>query len=255
MIFHVLYLVVLSLQTILFTLLAQLSLQEVFCPPSRISMQDLCRKYYLPSAISKYESLQVPNSKGLPASIGVHYLKCSKEDVKKPSLLDAVYVHHGFGASSLSWLPALPSLVDRLGARVGLGHDMVGFGFTDRQRQLDWYTTDASARISQAVFMKETADELGGKPPNSVVVMGHSLGCIGALKMALQLPLDTTKLIVLCAPALGLSSKFKDESSSSEGEQADSSGWVRSLRFAASSFLRKAIAFPLGGYVLRRVVG
>lgn len=46
--------------------------------------------------------------------------------------LHAIYLHHGFGASSLSWLPVLPPLVKRLRARMGIAHDAVGFGFTDR---------------------------------------------------------------------------------------------------------------------------
>ena len=233
-----------------------MSLQETFCAPSRISTHDLCRKYFLPSAISKYESLHIPDGSGSPTPLSVHYLKYSNNDgVQRPSLLDAVLVHHGFGASSLSWLPALPSLVHRLGARVGLGHDMVGFGFTDCQPGLDWYTTDASARICQAVFLKEMlSDET---PHESVALFGHSLGAIGALKTALQLPRTTKKLIVLCAPALGLNAKFVEEKrtkeSSPKGENL--SGPLRGLLFTASSVLRKAIAYPLGGYVLRRVVG
>jgi pimeloyl-ACP methyl ester carboxylesterase len=240
-------------------LLAQVSLQEVFCRPSRISMRDLGRKYHLPSAISKYESLHVPDSNGsATAPIGVHYLKYSKKKEIKGGgsiipLVDAVYVHHGFGASSLSWLPTLPSLVHRLGARVGLGHDMVGFGFTDRRGGLDWYTTDASARISRAVFAKET---LHGKSPDSVAVFGHSLGAIGALKMALQLPRETSKFIILCAPALGLmSGRFPEKEEESPSKREHSSGPLRGLRTGVFSFLRKTVAFPLGGYVLRRAVG
>lgn len=236
------------IQTILFAVLAQLSLQEVFSTPSRISMQDLCRKYHLPSTLSKYESLPVPNRNGPPSPIGVHYLKYTKnEEVQGPSLVDAIVVHHGFGASSLSWLPALPSLVNRLGARVGLGHDMVGFGFTDRQQELEWYTTEASARISQAVFNKETSHHR--TPPTSVALLGHSLGAIGALKMALRLPRETAKVVVLCAPALGLSGKFSEKQLSLEGVN------LFGLKHAVGAFVRKTITFPLAGYILRRIVG
>ncbi len=229
-------------------MVAHLSLQDIFLPPSRITIADLCRKYHLPSAISKYEKLHVPDKEGTSAQIGVHYLKYSRDETKGPPLLDAVYVHHGFGASSLSWLPALPSLVHRLGARVGLGHDMVGFGLTDRQNTLEWYTTDASARISSAVFVKET-DHVN--PVKAVALLGHSLGAIGVLKMALQLPKETFKSIILCSPALGFGSSFAKEWK--EEEQAP--GPLRDLGRVLGSFFRRCIFFPFGGYALRRIVG
>lgn len=211
-------------------------------------MADLCQKYHLPSRISKYETLQIPGRDGTPSPVGVHYLKYSGDENKGSPLFDAVYVHHGFGASSLSWLPALPSLVERLGARVGLGHDMVGFGFTDRQKALDWYTTDGSARISSAVFSKEIGQK---EPVNAVALLGHSLGGIGVLKMALRLPKETTKFIVLCSPALGFGNRFAEES----GVDERSSGVLRRLGTGLGAFFRAGILFPIGGYALRRVVG
>ena len=53
---------------------------------------------------------------------------------------DAIYYNHGFGASSLSFLPVLPSLTERLRARLSVAHDAPGFGFTDR------LSTSASVR-------------------------------------------------------------------------------------------------------------
>ena len=53
---------------------------------------------------------------------------------------DAIYCNHGFGASSLSFLPVLPSLTERLRARLSVAHDAPGFGFTDR------LSTSASVR-------------------------------------------------------------------------------------------------------------
>jgi pimeloyl-ACP methyl ester carboxylesterase len=128
---------------------------------------------------------------------------------------------------------------------------MVGFGFTDRQETLDWYTTDASARIGTAVLDKEVSPE-GSKPHSKVALFGHSLGAIGTLKMALRLPRETAKLIVLCSPALGLSAGFSEEP---KDDDSNAMGVFRRLRNGIGCFFRKAVFFPIGGYVLRRVVG
>ena len=129
---------------------------------------------------------------------------------------------------------------------------MVGFGFTDRQKTLDWYTTDASARIGTAVLDKEVSPE-ESQLNSKVALFGHSLGAIGTLKMALRLPRETAKLIVLCSPALGLSAGFAEESK--DGDVNDPPGVVRRVRKGIGSFFRKAVFFPIGGYILRRVVG
>lgn len=202
-------------------------------------------KYFLPSSLSKYEVLNVSGVCGNGSAVGVHYLKCAG-NATDTGPFDAVYAHHGFGASSLSWLPTLPALVGRLGAQVGLGHDMVGFGFTERQEHLDWYTTDASARISRAVLQTE-GPKLSSKP---VALFGHSLGSLGVLKMALQLPKETPKFIVLCAPAFGLTSKFAPESSNA-GSASKGAGLFQ----RANQGVQKRLVYPVGGYVLRRLVG
>lgn len=163
-------------------------------------------------------------------------------------MFDAIHCHHGFGASSLSWLPTLPSLVNRLGARVGLGHDMVGFGFTDRQKELEWYSTDASARISKEVLLHESSSV--DKPLKRVALFGHSLGSLGVLKMALQLPKETAKFIVLCSPALGFSGNFPDESILDPP-----SGVLGKFKAKIGSIFRRGLVFPFSGYVLRRIVG
>jgi len=240
-------LIAFATKTILGALIVQLSLQEIFCRPSRISVNNLRERYYLPSTLSQYQNLQVSTKNEEPAPIGIHYLKYANG--KKGTLkLDAIYVHHGFGASSLSWLPTLPSLVDRLDARVGLGHDMVGFGFTDRQDILDWYTTDSSARISQAVFSKEV--EANGYRASAALLFGHSLGAIGVLKMALGLPREISKHVILCSPALGLSGNFSEESNENHAPR-----FFRRVKNRITSFFRSFVIFPTGGYILRRAVG
>ena len=124
---------------------------------------------------------------------------------------------------------------------------MVGFGFTERQKELEWYTTDASARISKEVMLKEAG---ANGPLQRVALFGHSLGGIGVLKMALKLPKETAKLIVLCSPALGLSGNFEDESS-----QERASGVWGKFKAKISSIVRRGFVFPVSGYILRRVVG
>ena len=224
-------------------------LQDIFLPPSRISTHELRQKFHLPSVISNYEKISLEDSNGAEKKVGVHYLKYGgKESTRVDMAVDAVYVHHGFGASSLSWLPALPSLVDRLGARCGLGHDMVGFGFTDRQEELEWYTTDASARISHYILTKETG--VDGKPIQSVALLGHSLGAVGVLKMALQLPLELSKVVILSSPALGLTGNFPLEP---VGDTILSP--LQRLTKSFAALLQRFFVFPVGGYILRRLVG
>lgn len=230
-----------------------MALQDLFLPPSRISIKDLCKKFYLPSVISKYEDVSVTDSNGNVQKIGAHYLKytpkgsaSSQNATKVVHALDVIYAHHGFGASSLSFLPVLPSLVNRLGARCGLSHDMVGFGFTDRQEKLEWYTTDASARISRSILDKETKNS----NIQSALLLGHSLGAIGVLKMALKLPQDLSKSIILASPALGLTEGFPSHST-----RDDNTGPLLGFKNKVKAILQNFVGFPIGCYILRRLVG
>lgn len=146
---------------------------------------------------------------------------------------DGIYLHHGFGASSLSWLPILPTLVDRLGngkAR-GIAHDAPGFGFTDRPdgdvyEGLQQYGTENNVGIGVALLKESlmdvdsTSSDVGGsgggkggssgsetEEVKSIAIIGHSMGCKAALLMALhchfhkQMQLRPN-LVVLVAPAL-----------------------------------------------------
>jgi pimeloyl-ACP methyl ester carboxylesterase len=177
-------------------------LQDIALPPSRLSSQMLTTKYFLPSKLSRYEPLNLPDASSDP--LGVHWLEYQQpSSADKNFTFQSIFVNHGFGASSLSWLPALPVLVRRLNAKVGLGHDAVGFGFTDRPSGNLAYTSAASSHIGCELLTKH----LSGSTPSSspVLLFGHSMGALTTLRMALQMSSNVPKRIVLVAPALGLS--------------------------------------------------
>lgn len=219
----------------LLSIFARTIIQDLFLPPSRVSTKSLVEKYFLPSSLSRYESLSVSGSGAKDESIGVHFLEYSNP-TNNTTKFDALYVNHGFGASSLSWLPVVPSLTKRLGARVCLGHDAAGFGFTDRPKDLGLYMTKGSAKIATKLLLQKTSST-----PKSVALVGHSLGCLTTLKMALELPKETSKLIVLIAPALGV------RKPTSVQKKKWWSGGI--------SFLRETCFYPFFGYALRRTVG
>lgn len=198
-------------------------------------MKSLVEQYFLPSSLSKYETLSVSGSEGKDQSIGVHFLEYANPTTNTTNF-DALYVNHGFGASSLSWLPVIPTLTKRLGARICLGHDAAGFGFTDRPKDLGLYRTKGSAKIATKLLLQKTSST-----PKSVALVGHSLGCLTTLKMALELPKETAKLIVLCAPALGVRTP---QSVQKENFWSGIAGVVRETFF-----------YPVFAYALRRAVG
>merc|ERR1711937_391079 len=140
--------------------------------PSRVTMKTLVQKYFLPSSLSKYNSVTIDpitsqadgtlatsSRDNKPFRMGVHYLQYNNADFENEEVaaeeendsefsndsdikkrgFDAMYLQHGFGASSLSWLPVLPELTKQMNAKVALGHDTVGFGFTDRPTDMRWY--------------------------------------------------------------------------------------------------------------------
>ncbi len=205
-------------------LFSTMMLQEAFYSPDRIDTQTLLRNKWLPSPLSKFSTVKtsIPvELQGGPVPveldmkpIGVHFLEYQSESQTRSSdpisyNFDAIHFSHGFGASSLSWLPALPSLVDRLGARVGIAHDAPGFGFTDRpeasgrKNGLVPFSAAGSASIGNALILnalKKNSEDYNGS--KSVALFGHSMGCATTLRMALSLPKDVKKTIVLVAPAL-----------------------------------------------------
>ena len=188
-------------------------------------------------------------TKRMNHQIGVHslqYVNPNKYDDTSSSVtskkankehdtnIDAISLHHGFGASSLSWLPILPSLVQQLDARVGVAHDSVGFGFTDRPHHdddddshLEKYSSEMNVGIGFELLKsvhKEVEDgvpgvekdekaeeEKNGKKRSNIAIFGHSMGAKAALQMALACSKRNgsdddvefnPSLVVLVAPAL-----------------------------------------------------
>ena len=197
-----------AVKTALIGVGSNMVLQDMFLPPSRLSMQSLLQTYFLPSALSRYEPVMLANTTGTSDSLGVHWLQYEQPPkfANAQYAFQALYVNHGFGASSLSWLPALPVLVHRTNARTGLGHDAVGFGFTERppvkNNSLAAYTSMYSATIGVTLLQQQVMAFNASSP---VLLLGHSLGAIATLRMALQLDANTSKRIILVAPALGIS--------------------------------------------------
>lgn len=219
--------------------------QDMFWGPSRVSVQDLLDKYWLPSTLSNYQPLQVTTDSNETLTLGVHYLEAKNPTIRPDqATYQVVYVNHGFGASILSWLPAMDHLAKQLNARLVVGHDATGFGFTDRpsssnNKNLEMFTCQGSAKIGLSVLQQATknnADIVGGSTLSNVILIGHSLGSITTLRMALAMDKSIHKHIILVSPALTRNSKRK------------SSIWSRIL------FPRALLDIP-AAYILRRVIG
>ncbi|KAL3915682.1 MAG: hypothetical protein SGARI_008133, partial [Bacillariaceae sp.] len=206
------------IKAVMYSLLSQVVLQEIFTRPSRVSIDTLLKQYFLPSKLSKYQTISVPatpNDKDETSdfSLGVHYLKYDNPQISKDNIVsqvpkfDALYLQHGFGASSLSWLPVIPSLTRRMGARVAVGHDAVGFGFTQRPKDQKWYTSKQSARIAQQILEQNAGSDSVKDPCKAIALMGHSMGSLAMLRLATQLPAETPKFIILSSPALGINNR------------------------------------------------
>ena len=230
----------LSIRFLTLSLISTLVTQELFFAPSRIETPTLIKNRWLPSTLSKFSTLSTQISPELIKSktnitldeIGVHYLQyapssSSSSPQTNPMEFDAIHFNHGFGANSLSWLPAIPSLTDRLGARVSLAHDCPGFGFTDRpetfgkENSLAPYSSAGSAALGNELLLKELASSDDGTVQDAsytsdgesdngsdkdttkkIALFGHSMGSATTLRMALTLPRDYHKVVVLVAPAL-----------------------------------------------------
>lgn len=222
------------------SLISTLIVQETYFFPSRINTSELIERQWLPSPLSKFSMvttkiapilLQNNNSMNKEplnvGPIGLHYLEYSSSQNHTEMKFDAIHFNHGFGASSLSWLPAIPSLVDRLSARAAIAHDAPGFGFTDRSRtfgkknSLVPYTSAGSAALGNTLLLSNidymsqpgtNSDELSlssveevedvAITTKRVALFGHSMGCAATLRMALSLPRDINLVVILVAPAL-----------------------------------------------------
>ena len=242
-----------------------LAAQERFYIPSRVTTKHLAEGGRLPSSLSRYTvvtpvPVTLPTRKGgekevenaakiatmMTVPIGVHSLRYTRRSTAFENLgggrrYDGIFLHHGFGASSLSWLPVLPSLVQSLGKKngggsVGVAHDAIGFGFTDRpngdvEGGLRQYGAENSAGIGLALLLESLSaqrqedaaraddndDELsmtataataiGKEQVRSIAIFGHSMGARAAMLMALRCATDPTlnlrpDLVLLVAPAL-----------------------------------------------------
>mmetsp|Transcript_19926 Transcript_19926/g.24615 ORF Transcript_19926/g.24615 Transcript_19926/m.24615 type:complete len:520 (-) Transcript_19926:59-1618(-) len=190
---------------------ARTLLQDLYYPPSRTSVP------LFPSRLSRYGTVTLGDDAAAAGGrdCRVHYLRYDNPSFgnaaggrrydnssggrRSSSLVDAVHCNHGFGASSLSFLPSLPSLVRRCGARVGTAHDGMGFGLTQRLKGTRYYSLDSSAAMGLGVLETEAA-AVG--PLRKVLLVGHSMGCGTTLRMAGGLGQGVECVLVLVAPAL-----------------------------------------------------
>lgn len=273
-------------------LLSMTFVQDLFYSPSRIATKTLLQNQWLPSPLSKYSiiSTSVPTqghqdeSNLIMNPIGVHFLELKYDGVSNASnsveyKFDAIHFNHGFGASSLSWLPAIPSLIQKIGGKIGIAHDAPGFGFTDRpaasgkDHGLVPFSSAGNAALGNALVMKQirTCKQSHAK---KVALFGHSMGCASTLKMGLMLPPDVEKTIVLVAPALVGSLRNRNEPSSPRMDHSKSSlgkatkkkksiqeiilsqpTKIQNTFIYFIAALRRLILDPLLMYILKRAVG
>jgi pimeloyl-ACP methyl ester carboxylesterase len=148
-------------------------------------------------------------------------------------------------------------LADRLGARVGLGHDSVGLGLTERpedDENLTPYQSSSSAEIGRQLLSEQLSKQTSSTltPPTAVALMGHSMGSIATLRMALELPREVRTFVVLVAPALGL---IKGNSvQPRKAIKETSNAFERAVR-RINTFFRRSLFNPIFVYILRRAVG
>ena len=286
---------------------AKLCFQELMSPPSRVTTKYLADNDLLPSSLSRYQFVTPLAShdvlggsdaseengieKKAVSSIGVHSLRYTnpnyvneveaeqkqqrrqqKQQQLNSNSIDALYLHHGFGASSLSWLPVLPSLTDQLGARVGVAHDSVGFGFTDRPDSLEVYSSEANVGIGLELLSDDdddgkAVDDGSGEHERSdaqsernIAIFGHSMGAKAALIMALacsnrgNVRLNPS-LVVLVAPALeGVALPSRRTRSSTE-KTASSPSFISKLLRSIWVAWRKIFLDHPFRYGLKRLVG
>lgn len=212
-------------------------LQDTLYSPSRVVTSLLSEKSWLPSPLSRIATIQpsktlvkptedyvaISELDGANGPIKVHYLlyEASKNtNVNESFAFDYLHFNHGFGASSLSWLPVLPPLVHELSAKAGIAHDAIGFGFTDRPgpHLLKMYSFDTSAAVGLSLIMQNaTETSMKRLTPRKVVLIGHSMGALATLRMARQLPQHINCSVMLVSPAL-ITGK-KDAKNLNEKEQ------------------------------------
>ena len=260
------------------------TVQELFFAPSRLATSTLASQDWLPSTLSKisivhpsvrslenlplFKKLQQSSKdeklrmdqiiKAMEPSLQVHYLSYHNSKNKSensPFKFDAVALFHGFGASSLSWLPVIRPLVDDCGARVGLAHDAAGFGFSERpsvttlplMEKVLPYSFDTSAGTAISLMPPE---------PKRLLVVGHSMGALSALRMAEKLPKTTKISILLVSPAiLGNAPSSTGKLDASFVSSITKYFWIPPLLKQTLWLLTRVVVLKPFEYVLRRYVG
>lgn len=263
--------------------------QDMLYAPSRIATSTLLHNQWLPSPLSKYSIIRssVPSQlhqeeANLPMGpIGVHFLEYKNADfsTQLEYKFDAMHFNHGFGASSLSWLPVIPSLVKKIGSKIGIAHDAPGFGFTDRpsasgkKAGLVPFSSAGNAALGNSLLLERLKSDEESQV-KKVALFGHSMGCASTLKMALTLPPDVEKTIVLVAPALVGDFQNKDDDARPGAASLDVSvakatevnksimeiifaqpAKIRNIAGFFIAALRRVLIDPIPMYILRRVVG
>lgn len=260
----------LLLRTLLTALASTAVVQDLFYAPSRVTTSLLSDKGWLPSTLSRIAIVRPqpvgPEAEGLSATatLAVHYLlyetKSSMSSTTGPhNYFDCIHFNHGFGASSLSWLPVLPSLVDRLNSKVGIAHDAVGFGFTDRPttESLQLYSFDTSAGIGLSLVQDVAARCTGNLTHQSVALFGHSMGALATLRMALHVPPSVNVSVILVSPALVIGRQSTRDNNNLDTVAITNSAKVKlfsSLVSRTLEKLRRVFLFTPFKYLLRRIV-
>jgi len=260
-------------RAIVMAFISTIVVQDLFFAPTRVTTEELIElpsssvPTYgnLPSKYSVYEPIQVfqplyniDRSKlnlNDSVSFGTHYLRYKKEkflvDDLNDSKYDVLHYSHGFGASSLSWLPCFRLLVEKT-SDVGLAHDAIGFGLTERpaldRNAIDNYSLEKSAALGTSLVLRETSLDAN----KSILLLGHSMGAIAALRSALNIRQSTleypTITIVLVSPAIFATSKVSPSDLSPE---------IRSKQNVVQKWrgsLRKILFDSPIAYILRRLV-
>ena len=272
-------------------------LQDFFFSPSRIPLSQQMEEFklgnhrLLPSRYSNLETVSVTKPALLGTSSSIPDIQSNtddfeKHDINNTSLVthflrvegraasischdeensyDILHCSHGFGASSLSWLPSLSPMVERFRVKVGLAHDAVGFGFTERPDEssdLGSYSLYTSAKIGIQLVNEEMheirkrMDTGEGCPSHCsrIILLGHSMGCFTTLRMAMDMHhmFDGIK-VILVSPAI--SSRETHQSPCSWDEKKDVRSTFSPMMVAFGSLFRKFVIYPPLKYILRHVV-
>lgn len=255
-------------------LLLTLAVQDLFFYPTRLDTSTIIKMRMFPSRLSRFSHIQTtikPEMLGVEhecvpmQDIAVHYLEYDKITTADDKY-DILHFNHGFGASSLSWIPVIPSLVENLRGKKGIAHDSPGFGFTDRHGKhgaLDLIplSSAGSAALGMSLLKQQmkydgkTLQDISSKKSNQVALFGHSMGCVVSLKMAVALPQNIKVDVILVAPALigDIPMKVTDDR-----RFKNPLSFLKRQPVFVSKFitlLRQVFFDPFLRYILKRAVG